>query len=253
MIVANLATYPPRRERLTPVIAALAPQVDRLNVVLNEYDAIPEEVTGHANVVPVIPPYDLKDVGKFYPEVAADDLVFLVDDDLNYPADYVAKTEARIAALGPGRFCAGYHSSLYVRPRRKPSRKTFEEWRQFLFRPNTIAQFRRVFWFREPMDAPKVVDQIATNTCIIRGADLPSFAYMESSQRFVDVRLAKWCFEHGITPVALPRERDWLTAVTFEETIFRDFTKTDPAHVAKEIRSYAFRVPGRGGAPGQAA
>jgi len=60
MITANLATYPPRREALEKVVAAISPQVDRLNVVLNEYDAVPAELQKYPNVVPLIPETDLK-------------------------------------------------------------------------------------------------------------------------------------------------------------------------------------------------
>ena len=42
MIVANLATYPPRTSNLLQAITAIAPQVDRLNVVLTQYIPGPE-------------------------------------------------------------------------------------------------------------------------------------------------------------------------------------------------------------------
>jgi len=40
MIVANMAIYPPRLDDMLQVVRAPAPQVDRLNVVLNEYSSI---------------------------------------------------------------------------------------------------------------------------------------------------------------------------------------------------------------------
>ena len=70
MIIANLATYPPRRENLLPVVQAIAPQVDQLNVVLNQYDAELPELVDIPNVKQIIPHEDTKDVGKFYPDVS---------------------------------------------------------------------------------------------------------------------------------------------------------------------------------------
>jgi hypothetical protein len=86
VIVANLATYPARLHRLPAIVAALAPQVDLLNIVLNEYAQIPAELPSLSNVRPLLPDVDYKDVGKFYPTTHTDDMVFLVDDDLMCPA-----------------------------------------------------------------------------------------------------------------------------------------------------------------------
>ena len=74
----------------------------------------------------------------------------------------------------------------------------------------------------------------------------PPYEFMRSSQKFVDVRLARWCFERGITRVSLPRQGAWILpsdaeGVTFEETIVDDFTMQHHAHVAKEIRTFAFK------------
>ena len=251
MIVANLATYPPRRDRLAEAIGRVAPQVDRLNIVLNEYDSVPEEVSGHpmaAKVHAVIPPHDTKDVGKFFPDVPGAEIVFCVDDDLDYPADFVAKTAAALRALGPGHM-AGYHGSLYRRPDWAWSVNGLRTWARFLLKRRTIARFRKVYWCVEALDEAVVVDQIATNACALFGADMPPYDYMRTSQRFVDVRLARWCHEKGIRPVCLPRAEGWLREIEFDESIYEGFTRTDPAHVAREIRSYAFRVPGRGRAP----
>lgn len=116
MKVANLATYPPRHASMLDVVRALAPQLDRLNVVLNEYEQVPQDLDAFSNVVGILPEHDTKDAGKFLPDVSDADYVFLVDDDLIYPDDYVARTIASFEALGPSGFVGAYHGSLYVRP-----------------------------------------------------------------------------------------------------------------------------------------
>ena len=115
MIVANLATYPPRRDGLLKVVASLSPQVDRLNVVLNEYAGTVGELAAYGNVEQILPPADLKDTGKFWPDCRGAEFVFLVDDDILYPPDYVAQTLERIAALRPGirqLFLSGYPADV---------------------------------------------------------------------------------------------------------------------------------------------
>ena len=87
---------------------------------------------------------------------------------------------------------AGYHSSNYL-PAEEPDAP----------RPYT----RNVKHFRTPQARFLYTDQIATNSAILRPQDMPPLDYMRGSQKFVDVRLAKWSFEQGISHVALPREK----------------------------------------------
>lgn len=246
MIVANLATYPPRRERLPVVVRALAPQVERLNIVLNGYDAVPAELPALPGVVPILPPADTKDTGKFLPDVGGDDHVFLVDDDLDYPPDYVARTLAALDACGGGRVAAGYHGTTYLRPRLGLSARKLR--RYFAYGPDRVMESRKVLGFRQGLAEPVVVDQIGTGTAVVRGADMPPFAYMADAQMFVDVRFARWCFEQGIAIVCLPRATGWLSEERFDERIY-DFTRTFPAHVVAEVATFALKNPRRGMPP----
>ncbi len=244
MIVANLATYPPRRENLENVVATIAPQVDRLNIVLNQYDAVPVELEKFSNVVSVIPEEDLKDVGKFYPAVSDAEYVFLIDDDIAYPSDYVSSTIQRFESIGSLRCMGGYHGSLYMKPQlgqllRSPG---------LLFTyKKQIADFRSEgFGFFNELKQSTVVDQIGTGTAIMRGKDMPSFEYMRTAAKFVDVRLAHWCFEQNIVPICLPRDNDWLQIINVDESIYSSFTTRHPAHVNSEILTYAYKVKFRG-------
>ena len=244
MIVANLATYPPRRENLENVVATISPQVDRLNIVLNQYDAVPPELGRYPNVFACIPDEDLKDVGKFQPDVRDAEYVFLIDDDIVYPPDYVAGSIQHLEALGLGNCMGGYHGSLYVKPSLRQLLRSPE---LLLTYKNRVADFRSYgFGFFNALNEATVVDQIGTGTAILRGKDMPTFEYMRTSQRFVDVRLARWCFERGITPVCLPRVAHWLGALSNEESIYGSFTTSHPAHVNAEILYYAFKVKFRG-------
>ncbi len=259
MIIANMATYPKRIKFLREVLEAVAPQVDRLNVVLNEYDEVPPEVQGIENVAPIIPEEDTKDVGKFYPNVAGAKYVFLIDDDIVYPQDFVEKSIDRFEALGAGGFIASYHGSIYEKPQmwRSAYKKNRKGLRRLLPRlyeypleialhNSRMADFRRVLTFYKGQSNPIIVDQIATCAAVLRGCDMPSYSYMRDSQKFVDVRLAKWAFEKDLECVVLCREKDWLKPIRYEETIFHDFTKKNVEHVNDEIRAFAGKFPNVG-------
>lgn len=249
MIVANLATYPPRRERLPTVVRALAPQVDRLNIVLNDYAAVPADLPALPGVVATIPPADTKDTGKFLPDVTGASFVFLADDDLDYPSDYVSRTIAALEACAGTRVAGGYHGTIYTRPRPGTSLRKIS--RYLRYGPDRVMESRKVYKFDAALAAPVVVDQIGSGTAILRGTDMPPFAYMKDAQMFVDVRLARWCFDKGIDLVCLPRAAGWLTEERFDERIY-DFTRGNPERVVREVATYAFRNPRRGTRPAPA-
>lgn len=243
MIQANLATYPPRREAMLAVVESIAPQVDRLNVVLNQYDSELPELTKLENVRQVVPDRDTKDTGKFYPDVSEAEIVLTLDDDISYPAGYVAQTVAMMRTLGPGHV-GTYHGSLYYRPTFGLSWKRLTEWISYSDRK--LAAFRVVHTFYHGVEQAIVVDQPATGVAAMFTCDFPPFDFMKDSQKFVDVRLSRWAFERGLKPVLLPRPAGWLSPVRFEETIYESFTKSHPQNVNAEIAVFARKVPGRG-------
>ncbi len=243
MIVANLATYPSRRQNLEKVVAVISPQVDRLNIVLNQYDTAPDELKKYPNVFPFILEEDLKDVGKFYPDVSDAKYVFLIDDDIIYPSDYVSTTITRFEALASQNCIGGYHGTFYLKPRLSE----YLRYPGLLFTyKKRIADFRKAFGFFNELKMATVVDQIGTGTAILRGKDIPPFEYMRTSPKYVDVRFAHWCFERGIAPVCLPRAADWLGLIGVDESIYASFTTKNPGHVNDEILTYAFKVSSSG-------
>lgn len=242
MIVANLATYPPRRAHLREIVRRLAPQVGRLNVVLNEYAEAPPELGEFPNVVPLIPPSDCKDTGKFLPDVSGAEFVLLVDDDMLYPPDYVAATLAAFTALGRSDIVGGYHASCYRR-----TRSIFDPLgRRRIASPGFPVFYRRVSDFRRGRKEAVIVDQLATNTLIIPARHMPPFEFMRSAQKFVDVRLSLWAHEKSLQLVELPRPSGWIGDLRYPETIYRSFTRRSPAEATAEILTFAFRVPHSG-------
>lgn len=232
-----MATYPPRRDSAVAVARLIAPQVDVLRIILNEFDAELPELTQIPNVRQIIPPSDMKDVGKFLPETLSASLVFLIDDDILYPSDYVQKSRERIAALGQPHAVYGYHASSYLLPKFAFKRRQLGQWwNWYTGRRDAV---RRVMFFEKALDRATYVDQLGTGTMICPGPLMAPLSVMRDSQKFVDVRYALWCHQNQIAQIALPRPSAWLKAVRFEETIFSDFTQNAPRHVTAEIRQYA--------------
>lgn len=238
MIVANLASYPPREASLHRVLRAMAPQVDRLNLVLNEYAEAPAFVRDFANVRVILPRKDLKDTGKFYPTLDPGDTVFLIDDDLRYPDNYVEQTLRLWLWMQALPVVAGYHASTYLPFERTRFRDRGFSRARYRRR---LSRFREVAAFFEAEKAPTLADQLGTGTVVTTGSRMPPFEYMRDSAGFVDVRFARWCFEQGLRPVSLPRPFRWLSQQKVEGSLFEDVTHKHHPHIEQEIASFATR------------
>ena len=225
MIRAHMATYPRRRELLERALRSIAPQVDRVFLVLNEYDAVPDAVAGIANVEPILPDSDLKDVGKFLTSPAADDHVVFVDDDLIYPAGFVAGMIAAAEGIGLDRGVFGYHGSIYTDIEQRG------------------AMGREVHALYRKLSATTGVDQLATCAMLALGRNVAPFDYMAGSQKFVDVRYARWLHAQGIDSWCLAHPRRFVEEMRVSEgkheTIYKSFTVRSPDHVVAEIQEFA--------------
>ncbi len=242
-----MATYPARADTLRAAVASIAPQLDRLHLVLNQYDAVPEWLPAHGNVVPTIPDADSKDTGKYLvPLPAGANWLFTLDDDILYPPDYVDRSLGGMARLGPGRYMGGYLGWTYRRARFLGAR-----WIRRLigYKPDYIANSADSVDFRDALDRAFVAEGLGTGVSVMRAGDVPPFETVRDAQRFIDVRLSSWCFDQGIVQVCLPRPAGWLRDAhegTQAESIFEDFTLRPSPAVADEIWRIAFRNPRRG-------
>jgi hypothetical protein len=249
-----MATFPARRSRLNAQLSAITGQVDLLYVVLNEYESVPAVCEQYKNVITILPERDQKDVGKFI--VTFDDpnaVIFLFDDDLAYPADYVVKTIQRVTLFEQrslnDRAIYGYHGTSYdtllgflvfglshlVNPLSmyhtiNDARKSSDP---AVF-PSVYCYWRRLSYYR-------VVHQLGTGTVCMRSKYMPRLADMNSAQKMVDVRLARLALESGMRMVCLPRNKNWLPkGQDLGESIYTSFTKRPPHYLTDEIIKLAY-------------
>ena len=220
--VINCATYPGRQQKFEICIARLASLADVVNVVLNDYDKVPAFLKKYKNVNPIIPPEDLKDVGKFLPQVDPDDYVFLCDDDIIYPENYVSvlmRYYKKFEHLNP---VIGVHGMIYSD-----------------FFDGDISA-RLVFSFTRQNVKNRLVNQLGTGTVLVRGHQMPAFDFMLGSGRFVDVRFARHAKIAEYPMICIPREEDWMTEVAGpDDSLYTHFTQSWPNAVVKECLEIA--------------
>ena len=216
-----MATYPKRLGVLSESIDQLLPQVDQLNLCLNEFTEVPDFIKDNKKINAIIPTQDHKDVGKFVSSFKPDDDVFFVDDDIVYPLNYVEYCiyiREKYSKLEP---IVGFHGVIYAD----------------LFDGSPGA--RNVFKFDKELRDNRVVNQLGTGTIFCKGFQAPSLSYMLTSQQFVDVRFANYASENDWPLICAKRDAAWMKEVSVEETIFNGFTKTWPIHVTKEVQKIA--------------
>ena len=210
-----------------------------MNVVLNEYDEVPPELGKHSNVKCILPPENLRDLGKFYPDTKGCDFLFCIDDDILYPENFVKTAITQLKSAQDRNAVGGYHGSIY---RKMGASTSLKKIRAAFSRSKNLVNNRKVFMFWDALEEIVIVDQIGSGTILMQGEHVPPFEFMQGSQKFVDVRLARWCYEQNIRMLCLPREKDWLQKLPVETSIYQDFTINTPTAVLQEIKTFAFKV-----------
>jgi len=138
MITASLATIPSRRASLQDVVARLLPQVDRLNVYLNETPALPgpseypklPKFLDHPKITAVwsqdTPFGDQGDAGKFFWAAEVQNFHVICDDDMRYPPDFIEKLLEGLQRYDL-KAVVGFHGAVLTEPFTSyyASRRTF--------------------------------------------------------------------------------------------------------------------------------
>lgn len=229
MIRAHIATYPPRLDMLQLSLPTIASQVDQVFLCLNQFTEIPSFLAAYRNVTPVIPEKDLKDVGKFAFPAAPEDLVVMADDDLLYHPKHVKRLRRIGEELDLKRVVVGLLGTIYRRDDRD------------------LIKGRTSLRFNEGLQERTRVHQLGSGTLLALGANIAPLEYMQGSQKFVDVRFARWLHNKGIECWAVERPDQYLREIELPgvqvETIFRTFTKRTPQHVREEIYQYLDELP----------
>lgn len=204
------------------MLESVASQLDEIHVVLNQYGKRQQaRLPKLPNVHYQVPDEDLKDTGKFLRVASDEEYVFLMDDDLVFPPDYADTLVACLAQLPSSAVAVGVHGVVYS--------DLFEG----------AAPSRFVAKFDKAQARPILVNQLGTGCLMMRGDLMPPFAYMQSSQRFVDVRFARYCHEKGIGMVCVSRPADWVKDQQPEESIFESYTRIHHGEQLAEILQFA--------------
>jgi glycosyltransferase involved in cell wall biosynthesis len=190
LIVANLASSLSRPDMLRETLKQIGPQVERINLVLNGQHEAPSWLAKSGNVRVLTSPKDLGPAGVFFPDVAADDFVFLIAEDIIYPTDYARRMLAVFNDIALDRKAIGIRGFLYP--------DFFDGAESLIYADD------------ESLAEHQLVNQLSSDSILCRGADLPPMGSMENAGTLAGLRFAIHCFRKGIPSICIARKKNWL-------------------------------------------
>lgn len=223
-VTASIASHWVRETALHSALDSLAPQVDHVNVYLNDYDIVPSFLrTPFVTVVRsqdrVASNGDIGDIGKFYwTNNLTTEFHLTADDDIVYPDDYVPKLLS---------FWRSYHAPLAVgvhgiqikHDSLNPSRG----------RGKGYYGSREVWMAVEAVPEPVNVHIIGTGTMLYRPDDI---GYIDLQGVFREPNMADLWFgilaqKLQLPMMVIPHREGWIQEVpgTFEDSIYKRSTR----------------------------
>lgn len=216
-----MATYPARHATLAPVIASLAPQVDRLFLYANDTTEGLPRLDAWPNVVVLdarLHEGNLSANGKIFPlRFLKDCTVFTVDDDFLYPPDYVSRYLAVLDAFD-SRCCVTTHGSIFPE------------------RPRWYYERSHVFSAVQALNAPQLVTLAGSGTFAFRQSELRLRPDDFLAEVMVDLRLSLAAAEQGLPIWCVSRPKSWLRQIT-NEGLWEQYRKRITHHT-HEIRKH---------------
>lgn len=214
-VTVTLASIPQRRDHLRRVVSTLLPQADRVCVWLNGYDDVPD-VLRHPRVVVRRSQDggDLRDNGKFaFDDVVADGHHLLVDDDIDYPDDYVDRMVAKVEQYGR-RAVVGVHGVIVDVP--------------------VVGYFdhREVFHFGTALRRDRIVNVLGSGTVAMHTSTLRMTVADCPRTGMADIWLAVAAHRRGVPLVAVARPTRHLMQLEIaDRSLFQEYRHDDEPHV----------------------
>lgn len=213
-LIGGIATMPSRAHTFPRVLDAILPQVDRLYVYLDRFAVVPDIVAREPKIVPLLPAEvgNLGGTGKFLGAAlfAEPCLYVCFDDDIAYPANYVAVMR-RALERHYFRALIGLHYAFFEPP-------------YLSYRAN-----RQVFHFAGGLIADLCVDMLGTGTAAFYTGSLPVDPRTWGQHNVDDLLLSIEAVKRELPRIAIRRPPGFLRALEEDQpdSIYQQITADD--------------------------
>ena len=196
--IACISTLHSRVPSLEAMLPTIVNQVDAIHVYLDGHQSIPPCLQGltNAEVFSGQSLQGLKSESRFLSlaKLGQRSLIFMVDDDILYPDDYVERL-TRLLSLLTGRAIVGVQGRIFLPPHRSYVRDAL-----FLHFESRVA-------------APRQVHEIGTGTCAFVSGQV-DFDPHGKPLGMSDIVIAVEAQRKRMPRVAIDREQGWLKAIS---------------------------------------
>ncbi|MEN9956939.1 MAG: hypothetical protein RIR46_547 [Actinomycetota bacterium] len=216
-VFVGLASIPSRQESLRQVVEALLPQVSEMGVYLNNYESVPEFLN-HAKIKVARSQKhgDVRDNGKFFfLDKTKATFYATADDDIFYPANYIAEL-IRVNKLLGGANAVGVHASVYPKPVKR------------------LLSNRHLWHFSDESPAITPADMIGTGTLLFNRRYW-QLSYSEiGTPGMADVWFAVAAANRGFGLWSIARGENWMYPLEQEEegNLFQEGRRDDSIQLA---------------------
>ena len=200
MITAHIASLPERVKTLEKTVNSLLPQVDYIFVSLNNYEEIPFFLNDN-KIISTLCDNSLGDAAKFLRVNDFHGYVFVCDDDIIYPDNYVDYMISKIES------CKGVVSLLgkeYSKRPIKSFRKGYTEIHRCLV----------------PVEGDHEVDVCGTGAMAYHSDDIDVNVDDFLSRNMADIWMARLAYEQGVKLFAVEHDRDFIEHITYPNRIW---------------------------------
>lgn len=215
-VVCGMASIPSRVDVLRVAVDSILPQVDHLFVYLNGFDWVPGFLSSDKITVFRSGEYgDYRDNSKYFGLrcLEQDAYFFSIDDDIEYPQDYVPEMVAAIERFDR-KAIVGVHGVVYGAGSR-------------------LFLDRGVLHFRDPLEADVPVSALGTGTTAFHTSTL-AFDCLEFSQvGMADLVTAQAASQQGVPAIAIARPAGWLYGLEVpasSQNLYAESIVLDSAH-----------------------
>ena len=195
-VVATIASIPARQDSLRQVIERISPQVDAIGVYLNNYADVPGFLSDpKVTVIRSQDCGDLADNAKFFfDELIQDSLHLTIDDDIDYPVNYVGYLLTKLVQYD-FRAVVGFHGVIFD-----------PEFTKFL-------RNRYVYHFAESQNFDRLVNQLGTGTIMYDTRTITFSHEKAETTRMIDVWFARHAKLSGVPMIAVRRPQHYLKQI----------------------------------------
>ncbi|WP_148037626.1 glycosyltransferase [Prosthecochloris sp. ZM_2] len=214
-VVGNMATMPERLHCLNRALGAILPQLDQLNLYLNNfprtfnlYEHYPE-LEAYSHVIQITSSRDIgdrRDHARFTDalEYGHGHYYVCVDDDIVYPADYIERLAGRSET---------YHDKVAL------CVHGYGLWENLQDFTRDRARASRYFHFEHELASDALVDVAGIGT-LFCPAELIEEDFSSPPYGFSDLVVAKYLFTRSIPVVAIRRQKSWLNGIPNKSTLY---------------------------------